>query len=66
MAVSEGVKTVPGACLSSDLDTQTDQTPSDSSDIKLRDVSFQSYFKKDTSPHGLGLGTAVLKYSFIY
>lgn len=45
MAVSEGVKTVPGACLSSDLDTQTDQTPSDSSDIKLRDVSFQSYFK---------------------
>lgn len=45
VAVSEGVKTVPGACLSSDLDTQTDQTPSDSSDIKLRDVSFQSYFK---------------------
>ncbi|XP_063321127.1 cilia- and flagella-associated protein 74 [Pelmatolapia mariae] len=37
-SVSEGVKTVPGACLSSDLDTQTDQTPSDSSDIKLRDV----------------------------
>lgn len=45
MAVSEGVKTVPGACLSSDLDTQTDQTPSDSSDIKLKDVSIQSYFK---------------------
>ncbi|XP_035761439.1 cilia- and flagella-associated protein 74 [Neolamprologus brichardi] len=37
-SVSEGVKTVPGACLSSDLDTQTDQTPSDSSDIKLKDV----------------------------
>uniref|UniRef100_A0A669BX33 Cilia and flagella associated protein 74 n=1 Tax=Oreochromis niloticus TaxID=8128 RepID=A0A669BX33_ORENI len=37
-SVSEGAKTVPEACLSSDLDNQTDQTPSDSSDIKLRDV----------------------------
>lgn len=45
MAVSEGAKTVPEACLSSDLDNQTDQTPSDSSDIKLRDVSIRSYFK---------------------